>query len=147
MYCNVACVRGISSHAGCRNFASLKLATVFINYRRIDSDVSAGDLYDTLKSRLPDPRLFMDVDDISPGKDFGSVLRAALAETDLLIVVIGPAWLTVHNDNDVRRLEEQAISSHSRLPKHSGAGSRFCPCWCKAHGCRRPLPCRLHCRS
>jgi len=97
---------GSAPHAGCRNFASLKLATVFINYRRIDSDVSAGNLYDTLKSRLPDLRLFMDVDDISPGKDFGSVLRAALAETDLLIVVIGPAWLTVHNDKDVRRLEE-----------------------------------------
>jgi uncharacterized protein YjbI with pentapeptide repeats len=82
------------------------VATVFINYRRADSDVSAGSLYDTLESRLSDLRIFMDVDDIPPGEDFGSVLRAALAETDLLIVVIGPAWLSVRNEKGLRRLDE-----------------------------------------
>ena len=82
------------------------MATIFINYRRVDSDVWAGNLYDILKNRLSNLRLFMDVDDISPGEEFGSVLRAALAETDLLIVVIGPAWLNARNEKGVRRLDE-----------------------------------------
>jgi TIR domain/Pentapeptide repeats (8 copies) len=82
------------------------VATVFISYRRQDSDASAGHLYDSLHRRLPETRVFMDVDGVKGGEDFTHTLATALSSTDLLVAVIGPNWVTANKSDGTRRLDD-----------------------------------------
>jgi len=43
---------------------------IFISYRRGESTIYAGRLYDGLSARLGEQDVFMDVDAIEPGVDF-----------------------------------------------------------------------------
>jgi len=65
---------------------------VFISYRRSDTQHVAGRLGDRIGTRFT---LFMDIDDIPPGVDFTTVVRRAIDESDVLLVLIGPHFLGV----------------------------------------------------
>ena len=67
------------------------MAGIFISYRRDDSQGFAGRLYDDLLEIFGDELVFRDVE-IPLGSDFTQVLQRAIAASDLLLVVIGPAW-------------------------------------------------------
>ena len=82
------------------------MLTVFINYRRQDTDAFAGRLYDTLTARLPDLRIFMDVSAVKAGDDFTNVLTKTVSSTDVMLVVIGPTWLTTVKPDGTRRLDD-----------------------------------------
>jgi len=78
---------------------------IFINYRRQDSEGYVGRLYDHLVQHFDPAGVFMDVDSIEPGADFIHTLRAAVAETDVLLAVIGPNWLTITDEAGQPRLQ------------------------------------------
>ncbi len=82
------------------------MTAIFISYRRQDSQSAAGRLADDLKERLPETRIFRDVETISPGEDFVDAIDTALAECGVLIAVIGPRWLTVTGQDGQRRLDD-----------------------------------------
>ena len=65
---------------------------LFVSYRRDDSQGFAGRLADDLEAAFGPERVFRDVE-IPIGSDFASVLRAAVADSDALIVVIGRHWV------------------------------------------------------
>ena len=67
---------------------------IIISYRRQDSDHLAGRLYDRLADRFGERQVFMDVDTIEPGVDFAEEITRAVAACQVLVAVIGPAWLT-----------------------------------------------------
>ena len=75
---------------------------VFISYRRSDTQHVAGRLGDRIGTRFT---LFMDIDDIPPGVDFTTVVRRAIDESDVLLVLIGPHFLGVGADGE-RRLDK-----------------------------------------
>lgn len=79
---------------------------VFISYRREDTSGIAGRLYDRLAARFGGDRVFMDVDSISPGFDFGKVVEDAVESCDVLLVLIGRDWLQVTNSSGRRRLDD-----------------------------------------
>lgn len=78
---------------------------IFINYRRGDQPGFAGRLYDRLMQAFPGERLFMDVDDIPPGSDFVEVLDRRVRDCDVLLALIGDAWLSALDSQGGRRLE------------------------------------------
>jgi hypothetical protein len=78
---------------------------VFISYRREDSQDVAGRIYDRLRKHLPDHDLFKDVDSIPAGVDFRTALRGAVEQCDVMLIVIGPQWLTATDGQDLRRLD------------------------------------------
>jgi len=78
---------------------------LFINYRRDDQPGYAGRLADALESSFGADKVFRDIEDIRPGDDFVVALQKQLADIDVMLVVIGPAWLTSSRDG-VRRLDE-----------------------------------------
>lgn len=80
--------------------------TIFISYRRSDSQWAASRLYDTLTQAFPDDKLFMDVDSIEPGQDFVVVLEEKIAECDVFLALIGPAWLSEAQSDGQRRLDD-----------------------------------------
>ena len=78
---------------------------IFINYRRDDQAGFAGRLADVLENAFGVENVFRDVEDIHPGEDFVVAIQKQLSSVSVMLVMIGPAWLTVNN-NGVRRLDE-----------------------------------------
>lgn len=93
------------------------MTRIFISYRREDSADTSGRLYDQLEARFGRQNLFKDVDNIPPGVDFRAYLDNALQMSDVVLVVIGPHWLSSANaageqrlftSNDFVRIEVEA---------------------------------------
>jgi len=91
--------------------------SIFISYRRSDSAYITGRVYDRMAERLGPGNIFRDVDDILLGRDFTDQLQQQLEVCNLMLVVIGPTWVDVRdqetgerrldNENDVVRQEVQ----------------------------------------
>ena len=71
------------------------MAGIFINYRREDSQGSAGRLQQTLRAHFGADFVFMDVTAIAPGANFPSEIDARLQCCDVFLAVIGRHWLTM----------------------------------------------------
>ncbi len=78
----------------------------FISYRRADSGSHVALLFDALAGALGRHNVFMDVDTIRPGRDFVVAIERALSETDVVLAIIGPAWLDASDDAGHRRLDD-----------------------------------------
>ena len=75
--------------------------SVFLSYRRSDTPYAAGRLADRLGERF---KLFMDID-IAPGLHFGRALTEAVEGCDVMVVLIGPSWLSAVEEDGSRRLD------------------------------------------
>ncbi len=81
------------------------MARIFISYRRDDSEVEAGRIYDRLEAHFRRGSVFMDVDDIPLGIDFREHLDRQIRTCDALLAVIGKRWLTIRDRSKRRRLD------------------------------------------
>ena len=86
---------------------------IFISYRRGDTAGHAGRLFDCIRERFGDESVFMDITDIEPGDDFVRTLDSALSSSRIVLVVIGPDWLTCTGTDGRRRLDDPG--DHLRL--------------------------------
>lgn len=82
------------------------LRSIFINYRRNDSEGEAGRLFDDLVSHFSDESVFMDVAAIEPGRDFRKAIDQSIANCDALLALIGLEWLEAKNATGGRRLDD-----------------------------------------
>lgn len=78
---------------------------IFVSYRRADSRHFAGRLRDRLIERFGSNAVFMDVDTIRPGANFVSAIEQAVDACEIMLVVIGPAWLSIGQDGK-RRIDD-----------------------------------------
>jgi formylglycine-generating enzyme required for sulfatase activity len=93
-----------------------EFSKIFICYRREDTWIEAGRLFDNLGHHFGQAQLFMDIDNIALGDDFIDVIEDAVADCEILIAVIGPNWLSrageesrlLDNPDDFVRLEINA---------------------------------------
>jgi hypothetical protein len=81
------------------------MRTVFVSYRRGDSEGQARALNFELVKLIGKDSVFMDVDSIALGQDFRHVLHERLESCDLLLALIGPGWLDARDSAGNRRLE------------------------------------------
>jgi hypothetical protein len=81
------------------------MSGIFISYRRGDQAGFAGRLADALASAFGADNVFRDIEDIRPGEDFVTAIQDQLRTVGVMLVMIGPAWLTASR-NGVRRLDE-----------------------------------------
>jgi hypothetical protein len=82
------------------------LRSIFVNYRRNDSEGESGRLFDDLEKNFGTNSVFMDVSGIEPGKDFRKAIDQSVASCTALLAVIGPQWLDVRDDAGHRRLDD-----------------------------------------
>src|ERR1035441_3955762 len=82
------------------------LRSIFINYRRNDSEGEAGRLFDDLTSHFSDKSVFMDVAAIEPGRDFRKAIDQSVANCDALLAIIGLEWLEAKDATGGRRLDD-----------------------------------------
>ncbi len=67
-------------------------ARVFISYRRDDSAGFSLAIEKALSQALGRGKVFIDIDDISPGDDFEDHIHQSIFSCDVLVVVIGQNW-------------------------------------------------------
>lgn len=70
---------------------------IFISYRRQDSSDVVGRLYDKLLGVITSHQIFRDIDSIPLGREFSEVILRKLEESRVVLVVIGPNWLSSLN--------------------------------------------------
>lgn len=66
--------------------------SIFISYRRQDSQHITGRIYDRLTSQFGKEAVFKDVDSIPLGYDFRDHLRDQVGQCAVLVAVIGKSW-------------------------------------------------------
>ena len=86
---------------------SSDLQTIFISYRRDDSEGEAGRLSDDLAQTFQEGSVFMDVNAIQPGRDFRKAIDESIHKCSVLLAVVGRDWLESKNASGQRRLEEE----------------------------------------
>lgn len=80
------------------------MAKIFVSYRRQDSPYVALALKDRLERQFGQDSVFLDIDNIPLGMDFREHIDRAVQQCDVMLVLIGDAWLAVMPDKDRNRL-------------------------------------------
>jgi len=79
---------------------------IFISYRRDDTRQAAGRLADDLADEFGRERIFRDIERIEIGVDFAQALEQALAQCQLMLVLIGQRWTDIADASGKRRLDQ-----------------------------------------
>ena len=66
---------------------------ITISYRRDDSGVITGRIFDRLATHYGREAVFRDIDDIPPGVDFRKHISGILDESDIVLAIVGPRWV------------------------------------------------------
>ncbi len=106
--------------------------SVFVSYRRDDSKHAAGRLGERLHERF---HLFMDIDNIRPGTDFTAVVRNAVDQADVVLAIIGTAWLRRPRSPAPAGSTTRTTGSPSRSARPCAAVRRSSRCSSTARGC------------
>ena len=69
------------------------IPNIFISYRRQDSSVATGRIYDKLEQFYGTKSIFMDIDTIPIGVDFREYIDQEVSKCDIMLVIIGERWL------------------------------------------------------
>ena len=99
---------------------------IFISYRRGDSIAYAGRIHDHLSQHFGADEVFMDIGGIAPGEDFVNVLDARVADSDVVIALIGPGWLNA-SDERGRRIDQPDDFVRYELAAALEQGKRLIP--------------------
>jgi TIR domain len=98
---------------------------IFLSYQREDAAAFARALFLRLEQSFPAESLFMDVEGgIGAGQDFVRVIEEQVGACDVMLVLIGPNWLTVRDETGRPRLENPEdfvrieVESALRFGKH-----------------------------
>jgi hypothetical protein len=78
---------------------------IFLSYRREDARGFARALFARLEQSFPAESLFMDVQGIGAGQDFVRSIEEQVSACDVMLMLIGPDWLTATDERGRRRLE------------------------------------------
>jgi hypothetical protein len=82
------------------------LRSIFISYRRNDTEGEAGRLFDDLVSEFGENSVFMDVAAIEAGRDFRKVIDESVATCGVLLAIVGKNWVDAKDENGNRRLDD-----------------------------------------
>jgi len=82
------------------------LRSIFISYRRNDTEGEAGRLFDDLVSEFGENSVFMDVAAIEAGRDFRKVIDESVSTCGVLLAIVGKNWVDAKDENGNRRLDD-----------------------------------------
>ena len=83
------------------------MTAVFVSYRRADAQGWAGRLEADLSAAFGAQARFFDLASIPPGADFLQNIERALDAADAVLVLVGPRWLDLRDEQGARRLDQQ----------------------------------------
>jgi len=100
---------------------------IFINYRGEDSDTAAALIDRELTARFGSDRVFLDCRSIPAGADFVEELLGRLRACSVLLVVIGPRWLTLTDAAGQRRIDDPRDWIRWEIVEALSRGMRIIP--------------------
>ena len=112
------------------------MSGIFINYRGDDSETAAALIDRELAARFGKDQVFLDSRSILAGSDFVEELLERLQTCSLLLVVIGPRWLTLTDAAGRRRIDDPQDWVHREIVEAFAHGLRVIPVL--MDGVRRP---------
>jgi hypothetical protein len=77
---------------------------ITISYRRGDSGIITGRIFDRLANHYGKEAVFRDIDNIPAGVDFRERIDETLDQSDVVLAIVGPRWIGSHSGRD--RLSE-----------------------------------------
>ncbi|MDJ0770724.1 MAG: toll/interleukin-1 receptor domain-containing protein [Ilumatobacter sp.] len=80
---------------------------IFVSYRRDDSRDVVVPLCDRLGDAFGDHNVFRDEDTLAPGSGFMGGVIGGIYTADLILVAVGPRWLTVTDSRGRRRIDDK----------------------------------------
>lgn len=113
---------GVSGYTLSGNMMAEGSLKIFLSYRREDCGGHApalvGRIYDRLSAHYGESNVFMDVDAIPPGVDFTEHIDQAVEQTNVLLAVVGPEWVSLIHErsqqaNDFVRIEVESALKRS----------------------------------
>jgi uncharacterized RDD family membrane protein YckC len=103
------------------------MSGIFLSYRRDDSAGWAGRLHEHLVREWGPARVFIDIDAIAPGDDFREAIARTMRTCDVVIVVIGPNWISVRDQAGNRRLDDESDTHRQEVLAALAADVRVIP--------------------
>jgi TIR domain len=100
---------------------------VFINYRGKDSETAAALIDRELTARFGSDRVFLDCRSIPAGVDFAEELLGRLRACSVLLVVIGPRWLTLTDPAGQRLIDNPRDWVRREIVEAFARGMRVIP--------------------
>jgi len=95
---------------------------IFISYRRADSKYVVDRIRDRLMEAYDEDAIFRDLESIPPGQNFSDVLKEATTTCDVMLVVIGPQWAGITDEQGNKRLFE--LHDYTRLEVEAGLANK-----------------------
>lgn len=77
---------------------------IFISYRRADNKPFVERIRDRLVTAYGENSIFRDIESIPPGANYVDVLNEATAECNVMLVMIGPQWVSMTDAQGRQRL-------------------------------------------
>ncbi len=103
------------------------MSGIFLSYRRDDASGWTGRLYEHMVREWGADQVFMDIDAIAPGDDFRDAIARTMDVCDIVMVVIGPNWLTVRDHAENRRLDDERDTHRAEVAAALVADVRVVP--------------------
>ncbi len=82
------------------------MTEIFISQRREDSAPCVARLNDRLRTVYGSTHVFVDAEGVAPGQNFMAVLHQKIEAAQVLLVLIGPKWLSAAHTDGSRRLDD-----------------------------------------
>jgi uncharacterized RDD family membrane protein YckC len=103
------------------------MSGIFLSYRRDDSAGWAGRLYEHLVRDWGPAQVFIDIDAIAPGEDFREAIARTMQTCDVVVVVIGPNWVSARDREGNRRLDDEGDTHRAEVAAALAADVRVIP--------------------
>ena len=100
---------------------------IFLSYRRSDSQAWTGRLADDLRDYFGRDNIYRDLDSNRGAQDYVRQIDEAMAQSRIVIAVIGPAWLSAHTADRTRRLDDPEDLVRLELSASLAAGISIVP--------------------
>lgn len=80
---------------------------VFVNYRVAEETMGAAVIHETLARKFGDEHVFRDCNSIQAGEYYPEALRSGLARSGILLVVLGPRWISLRDATGIRLIDRK----------------------------------------
>jgi TIR domain len=100
---------------------------IFLSYRVGDSDFAAALIYSRLSERFGSSAVFQVGHSIDTGADFRTALTEAARSSRVMLVLIGPTWLSTTDEHGIRRIDRKVDWVRREIEAATQAGSWIIP--------------------
>lgn len=100
---------------------------IFISHRSGDASFAAAYVHRTLVNRFGERSVFYAARGAAPGTDFETALTEAARHARVVIVLIGPTWLTATDEHGLRRIDRRTDWVRREIEAATQAGAWIIP--------------------